>query len=360
MNVFEYITIPLWKNVFYYLSDEFGKSLRGCRFACKLFRDLTTPFWVQRINETEANPINEYFLALQKLNLSVEKFMFVSGTYKRALFLNPRDSADTMRFAIINSYIEFIKWMVNNKNINMKELETHYRSAGKSSLLQLACLSIYENPQIVKFFLSCATFKGSKDLCYHSNDKILLHAFNNACLHGYEIIAKVLINHGIDVEKLDEVPLMFACLNGQMDIIELLLDYNMQVNKTDPFVMKYVEALKNDLHLDKRVKTLDRLIKCGANVNTTNINGETALHLACKPSSQIYQVIECLIKNGAEINANDWEGLTPLHHLYANYQSSLHQIKIIRLLIQHGAIVKNNLKPSKKIEKDLQFWTFWK
>ena len=52
-------------------------------------------------------------------------------------------------------------------------------------------------------------------------------------------------------------------------------------------------------------------LKLGVNINTTNIDGLTALHQACIDAN--IEMVKFLVDNGADINAQDNEGWTPLH-----------------------------------------------
>ena len=52
-------------------------------------------------------------------------------------------------------------------------------------------------------------------------------------------------------------------------------------------------------------------LKLGVNINTTNIDGLTALHQACIDAN--IEMVKFLVDNNADINAQDNEGWTPLH-----------------------------------------------
>ena len=92
-------------------------------------------------------------------------------------------------------------------------------------------------------------------------------------------------------------------------------------------------------------KSIELLIKRGADVNKANKDGLTPLMIALKNKSS-YEIIELLINKGVDVNAVDKDGWTPL--MYALYHNS--SDSIIRLLIKHkGANVntanKDGLTP---------------
>ena len=75
---------------------------------------------------------------------------------------------------------------------------------------------------------------------------------------------------------------------------------------------------------------LDSLIEKGADVNATDDNGQTPLHLALH--NEHPEMAKLLIKKGADVNAKNKWGDTPLHLVLDNPE-------IAKLLIEHGADV---------------------
>lgn len=71
-------------------------------------------------------------------------------------------------------------------------------------------------------------------------------------------------------------------------------------------------------------------LKLGVNINTTNIDGLTALHQACIDANQ--EMVKFLVENSADINAQDNEGWTPLHAAV-----SVGNLEVAKYLIQKGA-----------------------
>ncbi|XP_062451184.1 protein phosphatase 1 regulatory subunit 12B isoform X3 [Rhea pennata] len=75
-----------------------------------------------------------------------------------------------------------------------------------------------------------------------------------------------------------------------------------------------------------------RLLGHGARINTTNVDGLTALHQACIDEN--LDMVKFLVENGANVNQQDNEGWTPLHAV-----ASCGYLNIAEYLISHGANV---------------------
>ncbi|XP_053955752.1 protein phosphatase 1 regulatory subunit 12A isoform X6 [Anastrepha ludens] len=73
-----------------------------------------------------------------------------------------------------------------------------------------------------------------------------------------------------------------------------------------------------------------KLLENGADINTANVDGLTALHQACIDDN--LEMVEFLIEHGADINRQDNEGWTPLHAT-----ASCGFVSIARYLVEHNA-----------------------
>ncbi|KAL5292647.1 PPP1R12C family protein [Megaselia abdita] len=73
-----------------------------------------------------------------------------------------------------------------------------------------------------------------------------------------------------------------------------------------------------------------KLLEDGADINTANVDGLTALHQACIDDN--LDMVEFLVKQGADINRQDNEGWTPLHAT-----ASCGFVSIARFLVENGA-----------------------
>ncbi|XP_068149790.1 protein phosphatase 1 regulatory subunit 12B isoform X11 [Drosophila tropicalis] len=75
-----------------------------------------------------------------------------------------------------------------------------------------------------------------------------------------------------------------------------------------------------------------QLLEQGADINTANVDGLTALHQACIDDN--LDMVEFLVEHGADINRQDNEGWTPLHAT-----ASCGFVSIARYLVENGAEV---------------------
>jgi protein phosphatase 1 regulatory subunit 12A len=77
---------------------------------------------------------------------------------------------------------------------------------------------------------------------------------------------------------------------------------------------------------------IDKLLQRGVDINTSNIDGLTALHQACIDDN--LNMVEYLLNKNADINCQDNEGWTPLHAA-----ASCGNFDIVKYLLSNGAIV---------------------
>ncbi|XP_053769286.1 protein phosphatase 1 regulatory subunit 12B isoform X3 [Desmodus rotundus] len=75
-----------------------------------------------------------------------------------------------------------------------------------------------------------------------------------------------------------------------------------------------------------------RLLARGADINTANVDGLTALHQACIDEN--FDMVKFLVESGADVNQQDNEGWTPLHAA-----ASCGYLNIAEYFLTHGASV---------------------
>ncbi|KAH7126218.1 ankyrin repeat-containing domain protein [Dactylonectria estremocensis] len=134
---------------------------------------------------------------------------------------------------------------------------------------------------------------------------LLLRALKN----GHEVVARVLIEKGADVNASDKdgwTPLLRASEKGDKAVAGLLIEKGADVNASDKD--RWTPLLRASEKGHEAVAGL--LIKKGADVNVSDKDGWTPLWWASKNGHEA--VAELLIDKGADINASDKDGWTPL------------------------------------------------
>lgn len=129
-------------------------------------------------------------------------------------------------------------------------------------------------------------------------------ALHMAAQTGQTDIARRLIEAGADVNAaaLDKkvTPLYIAAEKGHDGVAALLLAKGAKVN--------YAAVAAAVVH--GRDKILELFFQHGANIERTDANGTTYLHLAALSGRA--DIVDLLIKYGAKVDARDKDGLTPL------------------------------------------------
>jgi len=155
-----------------------------------------------------------------------------------------------------------------------------------------------------------------------------LHA---ALAKGNLDMARLLLEHGVDVTASDNGPLLplhWESRRGHGDAVELLLKYHTDIDIQDEngqtsltFASQYGQP--DVVHV---------LLQSGATVDTRDHNGWTPLMLASRYGRP--DIVPLLLQSGAALDSRDDSGWTPLM-----FASGYGHPDIARLLIQYGAAV---------------------
>ena len=110
----------------------------------------------------------------------------------------------------------------------------------------------------------------------------------------------------------DKSAIDFACDRGDKEIIKLLIENGVDVNLKDnsglTLFLKYISSRSKNIDIE----LVQLLFNKDYDINQTNTQGETALHLACRKGNK--EVVEFLLNNGADIKCvNKKDNITALH-----------------------------------------------
>jgi ankyrin repeat protein len=170
-----------------------------------------------------------------------------------------------------------------------------------------------------------------------------------AAKNKQEEVAKLLINYGADVNAQDETgktPIFYASQNADLNITKLLLNNDANV-KDNP-------ELLNIAVFSECTETVEVLLEHGADVNTSDKRGRTALHFTALGEDREFfeflyhkdpdinvreEIAKLLLSRGANVNAETKYGVTTLHTAthegYAN---------VVEALLEHNADVNCTVK----------------
>lgn len=154
---------------------------------------------------------------------------------------------------------------------------------------------------------------------------------------GLECVEVVneLLKYGADVDVKDKKfrsPLDIVLENNteNSNMVKKLLSKSTCIhdqNKKDETILHV--AIKNGKSLD----VIRELLHYGIDINTKDINGNTALHVALGWSMGNLSLVRELLNHGASVHAKNRYNQTPLHLAVENELD----IKIIREVLKHGA-----------------------
>ncbi len=166
-------------------------------------------------------------------------------------------------------------------------------------------------------------------------------AFVEAAKFGQHSIMRLLLQHGVKVDDVDDggdfTALSAAASKGRLKTMCLLLDLSAQVNiAPDPGGNTPLMYAADH----GQVEAMQLLLSHGAKVNTYNDNGRTALMYAADKGS--LPAVKLLLKNKADVNLHPTE--ENIHHfidtmawsplMFAAYQGHL---PVVQYLLDQGA-----------------------
>ena len=250
----------------------------------------------------------------------------------------------------------------------------HKDYSGKSVLWHLDDTNNYE---IIKILIE----NGGKVADRDNANNTLLHQRvrnNNGEANDLKIM-KLYINNGVDLNTLnknDETPLMLSAKLGKYPMFEFFIHESININVKNKLGENLIHLAYANNKSSKDFKIIDSLLNLGLNINekdnagrnplhkaiknenyklfeylaqkgasiTTQINGETLLHLAAKKSNS-QNIIKLLLLLGLKINQKqNGNGDTPIFKAVRN-----NNYEIVKFLIDRGSDISIKTKGQKSL-----------
>ena len=288
----------------------------------------------------EADPYDETALhyAAESGSLELVKWLVDQG-----LDINAKDSNHSkysvLLYAVESDSLELVQWLVERgADINVTD------DYGKNALWHAKSL------ELVQWLMEQGVDINAKN----NNGETPIFA---AALNKTSDRLQWMVEHGADVNVKDSSghsafsKVSRNCYlkdNDKHDLFLWLLERDADLNKCGDDVLLSAAEF-GDLELVKL------LAEKGVNVKNEYPNHTTALHKAAQ--SDNLELIQWLIDQGVDVNAETEDGKTALMYacLYDSVSSGSDHLKMVQLLVEHGAKTNPNLG-KKWIPYWLQLW----
>ena len=161
-------------------------------------------------------------------------------------------------------------------------------------------------------------------------------ALQNAAHRGDEWIAKIMLDHGADVngrDRFKETALYNAARRGHEATVRLLLDYGADVNGRNALKETALHKAVSNGH--EAIVRL--LLDHGADIDGKSTNGKMALHVALESYGQARVAIaRLLLDRGADLNAKDCWGTTARRKAIDGSHEAM-----AKMVLEYGADIQN-------------------
>ena len=289
------------------------------------------------------------------LHSAVEKgdSLIIEHILKHCPDVNNRSNRSALNVAVHGSAIRYSKIV---KNLLQYGFRVNPEGVTNYELLHAAIKKGY-----LKIVDELVQYGIDVNMLFKSTYRIGYMPLHVATKWKQQKIAKLLISYGADVNAQDGTgknPIFYAIQNGDLKITRLLL-----TNKAN---IKVNPELLNIAVLKGHREIVEVLLQHGADVNTSDEYGTTALHCTALCENRVFssifhskvphiyvkgEIAKLLLSWGANVNAQTKDGMTTLH-----VAAKIGYVKVVEALLEYNADVNcrvntNTLPPSTAAQK---------
>jgi ankyrin repeat protein len=132
------------------------------------------------------------------------------------------------------------------------------------------------------------------------------------------------------IDKLSNSPLSLAAGLGSAEIVEKLLQLGAKPNHHNKYGIPIIRAVKA-----KCLEAIAHLIGAGANINVTDVYGNSVLHYAVR--SEKVHIVKLVVDSGANVNARNQWNQTPLHWAIQSSKEQINtSLRVEKVLLDSG------------------------
>ncbi|XP_017786543.1 PREDICTED: E3 ubiquitin-protein ligase mib1-like [Nicrophorus vespilloides] len=205
-----------------------------------------------------------------------------------------REGDTLLHYAVFGNHTEIIRLLAKNPYINKRNVH------GQTPL---HCAARYSSPECVKILLAAK----AKHTCTDGKGNTALHC---AAIGSHNENLKMLIVAGADLEASNDrgcTALHLAAIHQAVPAAKILLEAG-----ANPNCKRHLESTPLHEAAQNPSEILELLVKGGCEVNASNREGSTALHVLAKSSVNVKHVKK-LLRAGADPNMRECSGYTALH-----------------------------------------------
>jgi len=228
-----------------------------------------------------------------------------------------KDGFTPLLTAVFGNHAEVVRLLLDRPDVDPNLADTSYQQTP-------LWMAVTGGEEMVQIFLA------RKDININGRSRRQETPLYQAIQRNRLPIAQLLLNAGADPNIGnwdDQTPLGWAAADGTEEAIDMLL----KQPRTDVnHIQKSGQAPLSRAAENGHAKCVKRLLAKGAEVESTDLDGNTALLLGAANGHKI--VVKMLLKSGAKINVQNKNGNTPLALAATNNHDA-----VVRVLLESGA-----------------------